>query len=212
MRDSHIQQFVSYITQRGVPQRFHELYRNEATVILSQAGLSSLDQLDQSQLNNAVAEAERRLQNRKAVCAALEAFLSHLTQPTEAGTDASPDSMVGSVAVQAVGGQQHRRFVRVPFNREIEVVGSLGGNRCSDLSVGGLYLETRSAWRVGDVVQLKVRLRAEDEQMLELTARVAYADPGMGVGLDFIELSRQARHAIRQYVEQMVTQRAYASV
>jgi hypothetical protein len=211
MRDPLIKQFIGYIAQRGVPQHFHELYRNEAAAILSRCGVGAIDQLDPQDLTRVVNDAEKRLKNRQAVVAALEAFLRHWRRPPDEETsDAIPDSMVGSPAVITDGGEQHRRFVRVPFNREIDVVGSLGGNRASDISMGGLYLETRSAWNFGDVVDVNFRLRAADRQPLHMSARVVYVDPGVGVGLDFVDPPPEARRAIRRYVEDMVARREHA--
>ncbi len=205
MRDPLIQQFVAYIARRGIPEQFHELYRNEAAAILSLCGVSTLEQLDQAHIELALRDVERRMQNRKAVCAALEAFIERRDQQ---GGSIPPTHLSASPAVTAPSGAQHRRFVRVPFNREIDVVGSLGGNRASDISMGGIYLETRSAWRVGDTVDLNFRLRPA-EPPIHVSARVVYVDPGVGAGLDFIDPPAEVRGAIRHYVESSVARREH---
>ena len=218
VRDPLIQQFVAYIQRRGVPEHFHELYRSEAAVILSLAGVSSLEQLSHDRLAASVRDAERRLQNRKAVCAALEAFLAYRAkEPSHDDSDDSDDSddegrdsIDRSPAVAHPAGNEHRRYVRVPFNREVDVVGSLGGNRASDISIGGIYLETRSAWTSGDFIDLNFRLRPADPGPLHMRARVVYVDPGVGVGLDFIDVDHKTRTAIRHYVEETISRREHA--
>jgi Tfp pilus assembly protein PilZ len=211
VRETLIQQFISYIAVRGIPEEYHELYRNEAAVILSMSRVGSIEDLDAQRLKHAVKEAERRLKTRAAVVTAIEAFLRHWnTAPDQESSEGIPDSLRTSPAVLAPSAARPRMFVRVPFNRAIDVAGSRGGNRGSDISMGGLYIETRSIWNIGDVIDTHFRLHAADPEALHLSARVVYVDPGVGVGVDFIEPPAATRRAIRHYVEEIIGRRQHA--
>jgi hypothetical protein len=127
-------------------------------------------------------------------------------EPAWVDGDDEPDSIIASrspaVADPAAGG--YRKYVRVPFKREVEVVGSVGQNRCSDLSIGGMYLETVQMWDVGTELWVRFFLWPEDPAPLQLRAQVVYFDPGVGAGLDFVDPPREVRHSIRRYIEQVL--------
>jgi hypothetical protein len=218
MADPRLEAFLAYITKRGIPERFHGLYRDELLGVLLHAGVTSVDKLTPGDLNEGVKAAERMLQNRKAVCAALDEYLRTLRQqgaaplqppPASEHEDEIPESARGSAAYPAAGRNEHRRFVRVPLNREVKIEGSLAPIRASDLSLGGVYLETRHTLTVGEVVELEFKLRASDQGPLIVMGEVAYIDPGMGVGVYFIDLPRNVSREIRHFVEDVVAGRQF---
>lgn len=226
---AEIEDFITFIARRGVPARYHQLYRDELVAVLLHAGVGSVDRLDGAALSRSVQEAQARLNNRKAVCAALDIFRRNRSLPrTAAGQEARPpagqearppagqeegdfppDSIAGSrsVAVAASSGSEHRKFVRVPFNCEVDVDGSMAHNRSSDLSIGGMYLDTLQHYEVGAVMGIAFKLHPSDRQPLRLRALVVHFDPGVGVGLDFVDPPRHIRHVIRRFVESYVLDR-----
>jgi hypothetical protein len=217
MADPRIEAFLAYIDKRGIPERFQGLYRDELLNVMMQAGVGSLERLTSEDLQDSVRSVERHLQNRKAVCAALDEYLRALRQesapplqPPTTGQDRGPtDSERGSSAFPEPGNDEHRRFVRVPFNREVDMDGSLAPIRASDLSLGGMYLETRQAVEAGEVVELRFKLRAQDRLPVRVMAQVVYIDPGVGVGIDFVDLPEEAGREIRYFIEDMVAGRRF---
>ena len=94
--------------------------------------------------------------------------------------------------------RQHRR---VPFIKEVAVPG-VGILRCSDLSVGGIFLETVHSYSVGTVLTLQFKLRETDEHTISVQARVVYEHAGMGVGLCFTTLKPEDRQKIDGFIAQ----------
>jgi c-di-GMP-binding flagellar brake protein YcgR len=93
-----------------------------------------------------------------------------------------------------------REHKRVRFIKEVEVVG-VGMHRCSDLSPGGLYLETVHEFPVDSVMTVRFKLRDTDEQAIKVTARVLYIHEGVGVGLSFVDLSPHDREKIEKFIK-----------
>jgi hypothetical protein len=84
---------------------------------------------------------------------------------------------------------ERRRQKRIPFIKEVEVVG-VATRRCSDLSVHGMYLETVHTFSDGTQVDLRFKLNDSDPAPIKVKARVLYRHEGVGVGLGFVNLSR----------------------
>ncbi|HUJ79890.1 MAG TPA: PilZ domain-containing protein [Nitrospiria bacterium] len=94
----------------------------------------------------------------------------------------------------------NRQFQRMPFIQDVEVIG-VGQHRCSDLSVGGLYLETVHPFPEGSIVSLRFKLHASDEQVLTVRARVVYVHEGVGLGLSFVDLHPYYREKIETFIK-----------
>jgi PilZ domain len=96
---------------------------------------------------------------------------------------------------------ERREHRRIPFNREVEVIG-IGMFLCSSLSSGGLYLETVNAFPVGTVVDLRFKLRATDEHPLTIQACVIYRHEGVGAGFRFVDLNLEDHEKIVRFIDQ----------
>jgi c-di-GMP-binding flagellar brake protein YcgR len=102
----------------------------------------------------------------------------------------------------AMDGQDERRKQkRIPFLKEIEVVG-LGIYRASDISIGGMYLESMLDFPAGTLLDLRFKLSDSDEKPISLQARVLYSQPSVGLGLDFVNIIPEDRERISKFVEQ----------
>ena len=95
---------------------------------------------------------------------------------------------------------ERRTHKRVPFFNEVEVVG-VGTRRCSDLSIGGIYLETVSIFPDGTLMTLRFKLHHSDERPIEVQARALYGVQGLGVGLAFIDLSPENLERIQKFID-----------
>jgi hypothetical protein len=214
MADPLVDGFLAYIARRGIPEKFHNLYRDELLGVLLHAGVTGVQHLSSEHLAASVRAAERQLQNRKAVVAALDEFLRTLRQQSAPPLPApdhreAPSSARGSSAFPPPGAAENRRYVRVPFNREVQVSGSVVPIRASDLSLGGMYLETRQVLEAGEIIDLAFRLRANDAMPIRLRGQVVYLDPGVGVGIDFLDAPAESQRAIRHFIEDMIAGRQF---
>jgi len=93
-----------------------------------------------------------------------------------------------------------RKSKRARFIKEIEVAG-VGMQRCSDISTGGLYLETVHDFREESAVELRLKLRDIDNNSIVVQARVLYVHKGVGVGLGFVNLTQEDREKIRKFID-----------
>lgn len=86
--------------------------------------------------------------------------------------------------------EEKRRNKRISIVKEIEVDGSRG-RRATDLSVDGMYIDTVTPFAVGSTVELKFRLDDPHDSVLGpivIRAKVLYAQEGLGIGVQFIDL------------------------
>jgi hypothetical protein len=72
----------------------------------------------------------------------------------------------------------------------LEVNGYEDVSRLRDISVGGLFIETREPWAVGTSVRLHFLVQ---EGQIRADAVVRHAKPGVDLGLKFAALSEQDR-------------------
>jgi len=97
-------------------------------------------------------------------------------------------------------GSERRQDRRIPFIKEVEIVG-LGMRRCSDLSVGGMYIETVASFPAGAVFDVRFKLQDTDAHPIQVQAKVQYEHQGMGIGLGFINLSPENREKIQKFID-----------
>jgi hypothetical protein len=91
-----------------------------------------------------------------------------------------------------MAGDERRRAPRLPFLTEVKIDRVMVG-RASDVSARGLFLETLTPYAVGTVLNVALRLDAET---IEAEARAVFADPGVGIGIEFKRLSAAVRHRL----------------
>src|SRR5215470_1575735 len=96
--------------------------------------------------------------------------------------------------------EERRQFKRVPFKKDIEIIG-IGEFPCLNLGSGGLYLEIVKSFPVGAVFDLRFKLRDSDEHPLTIQACVLYKHEGMGMGLGFIDISLEDHEKIVKFIE-----------
>lgn len=96
---------------------------------------------------------------------------------------------------------ERRSSGRVPFDKEVEVVG-VGVHRSSDISIGGMYLNTKQGFPMGNPITLRFKLQDADAMPIQIRARVLYTHKGIGVGLGFIDLNSEDLARIVKFIEQ----------
>jgi c-di-GMP-binding flagellar brake protein YcgR len=100
------------------------------------------------------------------------------------------------------GQPNRRKHRRVSFVKDVVLEG-VGPARSSDISAGGMYIETMSGFRVGADVVLQFKLNHTDRDVIKSHALVRYVHEGVGMGLAFTDLSPDDRDKIDRLVNQL---------
>lgn len=69
--------------------------------------------------------------------------------------------------------------------------------RCSDLSMGGCYVDTLAPFSVGSHLRINIQ---HDSREFQAKAVVAYAHPSMGMGITFTEVKEDSRDVLRFWI------------
>jgi hypothetical protein len=102
------------------------------------------------------------------------------------------------------GGAERRAQVRYPFTAAAEVYDvhsqTRVTGRCSDLGLGGCYVDTLSPLVVGTAVRVRIE---RDMREFEATATVAFAQSPMGMGLSFQEINPESAGVLRSWMAEL---------
>jgi len=99
---------------------------------------------------------------------------------------------------------ERRRSRRVSVMADIDyrVDGVVSSKRIADISEGGVFIDTPVPAEVGTTFRLRFAL---DGNQIEAQGRVAYSQPYIGMGVEFVDLAPQSRLVIRDYVARAAT-------
>ncbi len=92
-----------------------------------------------------------------------------------------------------------RKYYRVPFREDITVDGT---KMCTsiDISEGGIYISAIQIFEENSILELSIPFKGDE---LKVKARVVYIQPGIGMGLEFIDLSGEQKKSIRELIESL---------
>ena len=93
--------------------------------------------------------------------------------------------------------EERRKYERVPFVEDILIDGSRMST-CMDISEGGLYTSTMQFYEHNSVIDVTIPFKAEK---LTVKAQVRYCQPGIGMGMMFIDLNELQRAKITELIE-----------
>ncbi len=96
--------------------------------------------------------------------------------------------------------RQHRR-ARLVTEIRCESLGRQEMLLSRDISVGGIFVSTAEPFPNDSEVALVLRLE-DAGPLLNCRGRVAYAVKGLGMGIQFSELSEETRGAIEKFVDE----------
>lgn len=94
--------------------------------------------------------------------------------------------------------RQHDRS-RLIVDVHFDGAESTGVASSKDISLGGLYMSTRTEIPVGAMLALRIPLGGDH---VVVKAQVVYTNPGKGVGVKFRDLSDEARQSLAQELPQ----------
>jgi hypothetical protein len=75
--------------------------------------------------------------------------------------------------------------------------------RISEIGLGGCYVDALNSFATDTTVTLRI---LRDQGIFETRARVAYADPGFGMGLAFTEMTPNQRTVLEAWLAEIVSQ------
>ena len=99
---------------------------------------------------------------------------------------------------------ERRASIRYPFTAAAEVLDLRSktrvAGRCSDLSLGGCYVDTLSPLAVGSNVTVRIHRELRE---FEAAATVSYAHVSMGMGLAFTEVAPEQQTVLRTWIAEL---------
>ena len=95
---------------------------------------------------------------------------------------------------------ERRQHTRLAYPLEGSWHGASGATRCriSDISVTGCFIESLAAPAVGENTTITVDFGPDDTYAIK--GRVAYLEPGMGFGVEFVEADPATTAALGQAI------------
>jgi hypothetical protein len=93
--------------------------------------------------------------------------------------------------------QEKRGSERVPFREDILVDG-ISACTSMDISEGGLYISTIQTPEENSVINVIIPFKGEK---LKFKAQVRYCEPGIGMGIMFIDLDDKQRKIIKELLK-----------
>ncbi len=120
--------------------------------------------------------------------------------PTEKHGAASAGATVSSTTTA----RERRRWPRYSLTAatqvtELSSMARIEG-RCTDLSAGGCYVDALNPLPTGSTVQVVV---TQGERKFTAQACVAFSQPGMGMGLAFMEMDAAERESLHAWLDEL---------
>jgi hypothetical protein len=102
------------------------------------------------------------------------------------------------------GNHERRRHTRHPFREDIVIDGTRMCT-CSDISEGGLYVSAIQHFEEKGVIEVSIPFR---EDKITVKAQVQYCEPGIGMGIMFVELNDDQKALLKELIESISGQTA----
>lgn len=211
-REPLLQQFLDYLSVQRIPDQYFPQFEAEAVAFRARFHRVPLEQLAAEHVETYVDEArlqslpERALRNRRVACDAFLGFVHaranpHARRPAPGGASLPAAPAAGRPGAARGNPADKRRAPRISFITKV-YIDNVGTLRCSDLSIGGMYLETVSSMGVGTMLAARFKLRGADPEFIVVTMRVAFEHHGMGAGVEFVRITREDARRIAEFVVQ----------
>ncbi len=93
--------------------------------------------------------------------------------------------------------KDQRRHERFPFIEDVLIDGTKSC-RSMDISEGGLFISAIQSFEDGEVVEVAISTKNET---ITAKAQIKYSQPGIGMGIAFVDLNDDLRIKIKKLVE-----------
>lgn len=100
--------------------------------------------------------------------------------------------------------QEQRKYKRFPFREDI-LVDCAKLCTSTDISEGGLFISAIQAFEENSLIDITIPFKGEQ---LTVKAQVSYCQPGIGIGVMFINLNDKQRAKIKELIENIITKSA----
>jgi len=102
---------------------------------------------------------------------------------------------------EAQAAAEKRKDKRISLIQEIECEGEAGTfqKRLADISYGGMFIDTLTAFAPGTIITVRFRLANSDKPVV-VTARVLYVQDKIGTGVKFLDLKPEDKDKIRELI------------
>lgn len=101
--------------------------------------------------------------------------------------------------------EQERRYPRASLRTELWIgqdgIFTRHDEFLRDLSVGGAFVQTHQVFPVGSILNLRFKMPAITN-LITCSAIVRNMTVGEGLGVEFLDLSRDSRRYVEEFVEQ----------
>ena len=200
--------YLAYLSAERIPEHYLPHFEAEALAFRGRFREVAMDRLDATMLDAYLEEARhqslsaRSLRNRRVACDALLRFLHARANPMPIASVVPAPPPIAATTTDRCSPADNRRAPRITFLASVHI-DNLGVVRCSDLSVGGMYIETISCIGAQSILRVHFRLQAADPQLITARGRVAFQHRGLGAGLEFIGISHQDVARIAALVARM---------
>jgi PilZ domain len=108
----------------------------------------------------------------------------------------------------AIGYQEKRRSPRYSFIASAELIEQRAdvriASRVSELSLNGCYLDMMNPFPKGTMVLVKI---SAGEAYFEAKAQIVYAQPNMGAGVGFLEVSPEHQVILGRWLDEAEKER-----
>jgi hypothetical protein len=93
--------------------------------------------------------------------------------------------------------KEQRKYDRFPFREDILIDGT---KMCTSMDIceGGLYVSAIQVFEKNSIVDLAIPFKGAK---VALKAQVQYCQPGIGMGIQFIDMSDNQKAAIRELID-----------
>jgi predicted Zn finger-like uncharacterized protein len=99
------------------------------------------------------------------------------------------------------GRKERRKCKRYPFREEVLIDGTKRCT-CTDISELGLYVSTIQSFEEKEVIKVTIPVQGE---AISVKARVQYHQPGIGMGIMFVDLTKEQKAIIKDIIEKIKT-------
>lgn len=117
----------------------------------------------------------------------------------EGGPMSLNDEQETGAAHHAPDQKERRKHERYPFREEILIDGTKRCT-CSDISEFGLYISTIQSFEEKGIIDVTIPVKGKD---LTVKARVQYHQPGIGMGIMFVDLTEGQKEIIKDIIEKI---------
>ena len=104
------------------------------------------------------------------------------------------------------GERERRKCERFPFREDILIDGSRMSTSM-DISEGGLYISAIQSYEINSVIDVSIPYKGEK---LTFKAQVRHCQPGIGMGVMFIDLNAKQRGKIGELIENITGKPAHS--